>query len=163
VPHLSCRSFSYTTELDLGANEIVALPECFGLLENLERLNLERNRLNCLPDSFLTLGKIKVLKVGAATNPSLSRERSGREERASASTTSSLARAERAGGAGERIKNVLSGASGAGRRSGRAHQPPPLWRERSEQEVRASASTTSFCCARSLALALLRSPRSRGA
>ena len=40
TPNISCSSFSYTTTLDVGTNNIVHLPECIGLMQNMTRLNL---------------------------------------------------------------------------------------------------------------------------
>jgi len=63
TPQISCHHVNYLTELDLGNNNIVHLPHDIGFLQNLRRCNLERNRLQSLPDSLLLLKDLKVLKL----------------------------------------------------------------------------------------------------
>lgn len=57
-PHLHTRNYLHVTDIDLQENEIKRLPDDFGLLCRLKRLNLKRNHLGSLPGSFTWLDKL---------------------------------------------------------------------------------------------------------
>lgn len=62
-PHLHVRNYLHVTEMDLQHNKIKALPEDFGLLSRLKRINLKFNHLSSLPGSFVWLERLELLDL----------------------------------------------------------------------------------------------------
>ncbi len=63
LPEVFVQLLTKLEYLDLGSNQLTALPESIGQLTKLESLDLEKNQLTVLPEAFAQLTKLQYLNL----------------------------------------------------------------------------------------------------